>query len=68
MCVCVVSLDERSLHVHVAHGISDLGVDLGSNAGRNHIQMDVVLLIQTQVTVTHQIESVDTPVEQRIVE
>lgn len=41
--------------------VRHLCVHLGGNAGRYYIQVDVILLVQTQVAVTHQVQCVDTP-------
>lgn len=38
-----------------------LGVDLGGDAARHYVQVDVVLLVQAQVAVTQQVQRVDTP-------
>lgn len=43
--------------------VRHLCVDLSRDAGRCDVQMKVVLLVQTQITVTEQVESVDTPEE-----
>lgn len=63
---CWAAADEVLCHSsltegHVSHWVRHLCVDLGSDAGRHYIQVDVVLLVQTQVAVTHQVQSVDTP-------
>lgn len=45
--------------------VGHLCVDLSSDAGRCYIQVDVVLLVQTQIAVTHQVQCVDTPETRR---
>lgn len=51
--------------VCLSHRVRHLCVDLSSNAGRCYIQVDVVLLVQAQVAVTHQVQCVDAPAARR---
>lgn len=54
--------DERSGRASArSHRVGHLAVDLSSRAGRGHVQVDVVLLVQAQVAVAHQVQGVDTP-------
>lgn len=50
-----------SAQSQVGHRVRHLAVDLRSDTGCYHIQMDVVLLVQAQVAVTHQVQCVDIP-------
>ena len=48
------------LHSKVSQGIRDL-VGLCRDAGRCDVEVDVVLLVQAQVAVAHEIQCVDIP-------
>lgn len=51
----------RLLHFQVSQGRRDLLVDLGGNARGCDIEMNVILLVQAEVAVAHEIECVDIP-------
>lgn len=56
------SVVDRSGRASVwSYRVGHLRVDLCGDAGQDHIQVDVVLLVQAQVAVAHQVQGVDTP-------
>lgn len=53
-----------SAHGQVGPRVGHLCVDLSGDAGRYNVEVDVVLLIQAEVAVTHHVQSVDISEEQ----